>query len=158
MPGTCPLAGLMDGCPGTAPWLARCMMSRDLSPGRLVKRVRRNYDGDHRPAMAGTTAGRSKVSCLTLRSSDIALETNYMVGMEQAGRLVLLPLDRAVQMRPHNAYLDRSQEGERAEASGAAAAARPKRRHDGGEMRCMRACVRACAAKRALRSVRSFVH
>ena len=68
------------------------------------------------------------------------------------------PKRRRLQMRPHNAYLDRSQEGERAEASGAAAAARPKRRHDGGEMRCMRACVRACAAKRALRSVRSFVH
>ena len=109
-----------------------------------------NYDGDHRPAMAGTTAGRSKVSCLTLRSSDIALETNYMVGMEQAGRLVLLPLDRAVQMRPHNAYLDRSQEGERAEASGAAAAAQPKGAAVGGGVELMTVQIQRHETQRQL--------
>ena len=43
---------------------------------------------------------------LTLRSKDIDLQTKYMIGMVRGGKLVLAPLDRAVQLRPKMSYLD----------------------------------------------------
>ena len=53
-------------------------------------------------------------------------------------------------MRPHNAYLDRSQEGERAEASGAAAAAQPKGAAVGGGVELMTVQIQRHETQRQL--------